>query len=867
MDGEWWESSIAPTAPFPFLTSGRIEALRAIGDLLSRLVVGKGSRVAITGEPGTGRTTLLDAAQAAARSRDVRVVRASPVNPFSYADTVSMLAEAPKQLLVLVDDVGDCGATTRHAARVAVESLATTAVAWIVVGDADAVRAVTGEFGPTLEIGEFDDDEAQSLFNVACGGAFLHPLPASVRPRPRHIVESARASVAAGAPVVWPDDLPAMLEGDLRSRIGGAALLGEIVDPRDVAALLDRPVGLAIGSVTAALKAGVYVEDGGELRFTHPLVRQSLLEGLDPVERRGLTRRALEMLSRAGAASEAAAGIRSGRLAAEDLDPATVLDIAEFLAGRDPETAAALLRATPAEASGREADLRAGRELSYRVQGGEPQAAADAIAILTSDPGPELAFAAAELMFPSFNAEARLLAARAVARDPGGPTVARLEAVILAADGYRGHATIEACRRVAELARDLDDERASDLVRIAQSLVECGRGNLAEALRQASLASTPPSGRGASPQWWITGIFRARILADLGRTEEARGLIASFLASAEGAGQLVCIPSLLMVRGMLEMERGGMAAGVTDLLAADALARAIGHPGLVQTNVANFLTRAAQMTGDAAELGRLRSALRAHVGHDEARRETAAGALMFAYDAVGAAEGVSEWADWAEKELAPQERPHYAMARGLDDSIARLRLAVRYDLEVPARRLVDSLRLLADRTEATLLTAAATHADGLIAGDPAAIRTAAATYREADRVLLAAQAWEDVAELEQSPTVQAEALRAAERLWSEAGAAREAARVARSLRDLGHRSAPWSGIPGLGLGLTSAEERVARAVAGGATNRQVAAALYISPSTVAVHLRRIFKKTGVGSRHELVELVRRGPQAPPSGDV
>ena len=45
-------------------------------------------------------------------------------------------------------------------------------------------------------------------------------------------------------------------------------------------------------------------------------------------------------------------------------------------------------------------------------------------------------------------------------------------------------------------------------------------------------------------------------------------------------------------------------------------------------------------------------------------------------------------------------------------------------------------------------------------------------------------------------------------------------------------------------------------VARGATNREVAAALFVSPKTIEVHLTRIFKKLGVRSRTELARVVR-----------
>jgi DNA-binding CsgD family transcriptional regulator len=52
-------------------------------------------------------------------------------------------------------------------------------------------------------------------------------------------------------------------------------------------------------------------------------------------------------------------------------------------------------------------------------------------------------------------------------------------------------------------------------------------------------------------------------------------------------------------------------------------------------------------------------------------------------------------------------------------------------------------------------------------------------------------------------------------------------------------------------GLTAAERRVAALVAEGRTNREVAAALFLTERTVASHLTRVYAKLGVRSRTEL----------------
>ena len=97
-----------------------------------------------------------------------------------------------------------------------------------------------------------------------------------------------------------------------------------------------------------------------------------------------------------------------------------------------------------------------------------------------------------------------------------------------------------------------------------------------------------------------------------------------------------------------------------------------------------------------------------------------------------------------------------------------------------------------------------------------------------------------------------EQLRTAHRMLTDTGAEAFAARAARELSATGER--PRGRTAQDTDRLTPQELHIARLVATGATSREVASELFLSPRTVEAHLRGIFRKLGITSRRQLKEL-------------
>ncbi|MFE9751195.1 ATP-binding protein [Saccharothrix saharensis] len=174
-----------------------------------------------------------------------------------------------------------------------------------------------------------------------------------------------------------------------------------------------------------------------------------------------------------------------------------------------------------------------------------------------------------------------------------------------------------------------------------------------------------------------------------------------------------------------------------------------------------------------------------------------------------------------------------------------------------AARLLAELEDRRDRAPRPWITVVAARSRALVrmaSGDPEGAEEALAAATEAlDRLPMPFErARTDlvrgrVARRRRTKLVAREALLAARRVFDRVGAPSWVAEVDAELARLGLRR-------GDEHELTATELRIARLVAAGLSNREVAGAAYVTEKTVEAHLTRIYRKTGVRTRRELARL-------------
>jgi DNA-binding CsgD family transcriptional regulator len=800
----------------------------------------------------------------------------APVEPFGVAvaarDLLTDAAEAAP-IVVLVDDLPWVDVSSRLVLSYIAEHLEMERVAMIasrrpVIDAADP----TIDLGRVIELAGLPRDVADQLLVDAgvTSADVRRRLIAAGGGNPLVLVEAANLLDPAerAGRAVLPDPLPVGRSGQrmaelVLERLDPAlrqALVVAAADPDGdaarIAAALDA-LGPGPASLDEAAAKGVVRLDEGRVVFRHPLIRAASYHGASRAAQRAAHRALAETLPERSPA-------RAWHLARATLGPdAEVADALEAAATMTAHLGAPSLAARPWEAASRLSPVADDRSRRLRLaaaaelDAGMPREAADLLgraeaAVADGADGADDVIERTRRMqlrcrLPiaagGFSRPASML--RTAARDVEDHDVDLAADLVLDAfqryidEGSIGDMMATASEAVALRGRT-DDERARriDIVEGAVLMVQAdGRG---EALLDRYKEIGGPE-RPAEDASFLAGVV-APALGFLRRTAASDELLDVLETDLRSRGAIRPLIDVLAARAMAGHGRAfplAMAAGVEAI----ELAESLGMPELA-TLAASAMAFASAVIGDrerceqaAAVLATTTDPERQAIGSmglawlalNEGRLDDA----LELYDGVAAVTGIGvsliRWeSEWVEA---------LARAGRREDGAAVLAELVR------------------DGWPAAFEPAEYLRAKGFVAGDEEV------AYRKFERSISAAQtagnpfaegrgrlAWGEQLRRARRRADARTQLDRAHALFVAVGANIYADRAAAEARAAGAQSSDEVVAHRL---LTPHELQIARLVVGGASTRDVAAKLFISPRTIEAHLSTIFRKLGVRNRREL----------------
>jgi DNA-binding CsgD family transcriptional regulator len=807
-----------------------------------------------------------------------------PVDRFALgAASLALLAAAAGQgmLLVLIDDAHWLDAASRDALLFAARRLGADPVALIFAArdgeqlpfepggiPALALSGLGRQDAAALLDGVVADDALDTLIELTQGNPLaLLELPAMLSEEQLRGRAPLEQPLRVGAGIQRAFARRALVLGERTRR----ALLVAAADDSGSVAVVEaacRMLGRGTGDLLSAEDAGLLRIDGPQVEFRHPLVRAAVYQGAAPSERRDAHRALADVLdghdkfrhawhsaaaatgpdaeaasalaevgaesrARGAYAAAAAAFERAARLTPErEQRPLFLAHAADaaWLAGRTTEAAALVadgLSADPAGSGRGELLARRGRIGLY---GDDQEAAFDTLleaAQLFEDEDPSRAaelladaIGAAIQVGGAFAAEAatRLVALRA-SDDPIRELLvaqALLSATSVTGD-VGGRARLERALVAAEAADVLDQSplhllwagigrfmlgHNDEAARLARRVLDGARQATAFALvpQALRLLASADFDRGR----WRTAYAAAGEAVELGRELEQHstvcaclGLLADIDAAAGNADSCYAY-----------------AAAAIDI----AIERGLGFYRERAERALGRLELALGRTAEAIEKLENVKARLTRAGNREAN-VTPAWDLVEAYAHVGSLEAARERLMAAEQAMPP------AMASE-EAAIQRCHGIVGDD---------------------SSFAASFERALSLYDADPFPFERARTELAYGERLRRAGQRKRA-----------RERLQAALAVFDDLGASAWSARARSELAATGERLRPAADTR---ESLTPREMQVALAVAEGASNSEVAAALYLTPKTVEYHLTRVYRKLGLRSRAELVRQFARSDES------
>jgi DNA-binding CsgD family transcriptional regulator len=732
--------------------------------------------------------------------------------------------------------------------------------AWLELARPDAVRRVA--VAP-LSVG--------ALHTVLCERlGYSLSRPAMVRihavsgGNPFYALELARAigsgTAADGAPDMI---LPGTLAEVVRARIGSldsgvrevllavACLADPTVDL--VARTTGGDTAAVVALLEAAESAGIVGLQGPRLRFAHPLLGRGVYTEASPAQRRAMHRRL------AGVVDHPELAARHLALGATGADPDTVkaLDAAAELARIRGAPAAAAELLTLAVGLGGDIAQRQIRLAGHLFAAGDSAGARVRLEQAIEGVGPgrlrvqAWSLLAAVRMFDDNFRDAATLLERALGEaDEDGGMRAYLFLMLSFAQASAGDlsAGVRTAADAVSAATALGYPPLLGQALAMQVAVGLMHGDgLDEARLQRALELE--DSHTDVPLAFRPSFVRALAMARIGRHEEAGAELASLRRRALEQGHERDVMFLVFPSVLLEIWRGDY--GEAAVIAEDAAERALQLGGDFSVFVARMACAAV-----AAYTGRV----------DDARRD--AGEALAASHRLGSS-GLAvqpiatvgflnlSLGDYPgavatlEPVLAGLDSTEISVAPFLPDAIEAL---IGVGRLTDAEPLIERLQRNGARLDRPWMLATGARCRAMLLAARgevgAAIGVAQQAMTEHERLpmpferartgLLVGQLHRRQRQKNAAATTLREALVVFEDLGTPLWAQRARTELARI-----HLTAPTSGA------LTASEHRVAELAATGMTNRDVAAALFISPKTVEANLARIYRKLGIRSRAEL----------------
>ncbi len=793
---------------------------------------------------------------------------------------LTLLAEAAEEhpLVCLVDDAHWLDDASADALVFVARRLEAEAVVMLFAAREAEYRRFEAPGLPELNLGGLPSEAASALLDHHAGVS----LPPDVRDR---LIEE-----TGGNPLALLE-LPAVLTPDLLSGVDPLAPLpvGERVESAFLARVRRLPdetqtllllagaddtgelatvlraaarLGVAAEALDTAEQAGLLRVREPRVEFRHPVVRSAVYHGAPVSARRAAHRALADVLE-----GEAQADRRAWHRAAASVEPdASVVEELEKAAERARRrtgfAAAAWAFERAAALSGEEPEQT--RRLTFAAENawlagraGHAQALLERARRLALEPTQQAdidRYLGLIEMTGGVPADACQLLRRAAAKVAPVDADRALELLNIASVAAVYAGDRDAAVAIAELAGSLVVANAPAVRRTVRLLVGLGaffEGDFAAAethLRAATELEGDHEDETVVDQP-VALLFAGRAAIFLGDDDAIYRTHHAAAAQARAGGALGLLTQILPRLGYAELCAGRWAAASANATEGLRLARELGQHDLVAYQLV------------------LLALIAAHRGHEDECRSLAAEGRELALTRRFTL--VAEIADWAVTLLElGLGRPNDALLHaqkvaatgavfwaGLD----RIEAAVRADVPDTAREWLDGFEAWADNGPGAWARAVALHGRALLANHDqesehlfeAALRAHAQATRpfEHARTQLA---FGEFLRRNRRRTDAREHLHRALDGFETLGADLWAERARAELRASGQTARRR--ISSTADQLTPQEIQIARFVAQGLSNRDVAAQLFLSPRTVAFHLRNVFRKLGISSRTELAQV-------------